>query len=287
MINLFLRRKARFFKSVKVSGTIISKSKKVLFAIFTRYGDTIIDLVVIKEFISKYPKKDYLILCPDQMLPYVNEILPDVSCINVNKRNLFQMIKVHWALKSWRPDVGFNPWSNGLDSCYFLSYCKSYLCYKDFLSKNNINHYEVVRKYLQLKPAELKLKKAKLDSVSKLLICPQSTDIKRSMGIEELRQAISFFKDKHKNLIIFVAAMSKEFDVIENVNFFNFKKNKKSSQDFICLVKNSDMVVAVDSAPLHISIALGKNTLPIFKITKQEMVLNSNSVCLDRKHYDF
>ena len=68
---------------------ILNNSNKILFSIFTRYGDTIIDLVVIKEFINFYPDKKYLILCPRQMKPYVNELLPNIECLTVNKRNLY------------------------------------------------------------------------------------------------------------------------------------------------------------------------------------------------------
>jgi len=35
----------------------IQQASKVLFSLFTRYGDTIIDLAVIKEFIEHYPDK--------------------------------------------------------------------------------------------------------------------------------------------------------------------------------------------------------------------------------------
>ena len=38
------------------------ESFKILFSIFTRYGDTIIDLMIVKEFVKKYPNKDYLII---------------------------------------------------------------------------------------------------------------------------------------------------------------------------------------------------------------------------------
>ena len=157
MINYFLRFKTKDIDDKALELESIQQANKILFSLFTRYGDTIIDLAIIQEFIKKYPDKNYLVLCPKQMKPYVNELLPGIKCIAINKRNLFDMLKVNLKLKKWRPDVGFNPWSNGLDSCYFLTYCKKYLCYKDFDRPSLINHYQVVRRYLQLPEKEWRI----------------------------------------------------------------------------------------------------------------------------------
>ena len=132
MINFFLKYKMRHITSSPPTTEDIRKSRKILFSIFTRYGDTIIDLVVIKEFIECYPEKEYLILCPKQMKPYVSEFLPNTECIALNKRNMFEMIKVDKLLKKRMFNIGFNPWSNGLDSSYFISYSDKFLFYKDF-----------------------------------------------------------------------------------------------------------------------------------------------------------
>ena len=127
MINYYLKYKTRKISSIPPSIEDIKVSGKILFSIFTRYGDTIIDLMIIKEFVKKYPNKDYLIICPKQMEPYVKEFLPNLKCKAFNKRNLFELAKVIKLLKNERFDIGFNPWSNGLDSCYFISFCKKFL----------------------------------------------------------------------------------------------------------------------------------------------------------------
>ena len=44
----------------------------------------------------------------------------------------------------------------------------------------------------------------------------------------------------------------------DNINSFVFKKNAISSQNFIKLVKGSDLIICADSAPLHIANALKK-----------------------------
>ena len=183
MINYFLRFKTKDIDDKALELESIQQAKKILFSLFTRYGDTIIDLAIIQEFIKKYPYKNYLVLCPKQMKPYVNELLPGIKCIAINKRNLFDMLKVNLKLKKWRPDVGFNPWSNGLDSCYFLTYCKKYLCYKDFDRPDVINHYQVVRRYLQLPEQEWRIDELVLkQDYKKILVCPQSTDLSRAIS---------------------------------------------------------------------------------------------------------
>ena len=100
MINFYFKQKLKKINSLPPSVNDIKKSRKILFSIFTRYGDTIIDLEIIKEFIKSYPHKEYLILCPKQMQPYVREFLPTIECIGFNKRNLFEMIKIVNLLKN-------------------------------------------------------------------------------------------------------------------------------------------------------------------------------------------
>ena len=137
MINYYLKNRTRDIQSVPPSIDNIRDSKKILFSIFTRYGDTVIDLVIIKEFIEKYPDKEYLVICPKQMKPYVNEILPSTECIAFNKRNLFEFYSITRLLKKRVFDIGFNPWSNGLDSSYYLSFCINLLRDVD----NAMRHY--------------------------------------------------------------------------------------------------------------------------------------------------
>ncbi len=58
MINFFLKRKTRNLIDFSPSFQDVKDSSTVLFSLFTRYGDTIIDLVVIKEFVEQFPNKE-------------------------------------------------------------------------------------------------------------------------------------------------------------------------------------------------------------------------------------
>ena len=286
MINSFLRFKTKDINSKPLELKSIQQANKVLFSLFTRYGDTIIDLVIIKEFIKLYPNKKYLILCPRQMKPYVSELLPTIECIALNKRNLFDMFKINRKLKKWQPDVGFNPWSNGLDSCYFLTYCNKFQCYKDCDRPDVINHYQVVRKYLQLPEKEWKINELILkQDYQKILVCPQSTDLSRAISSLKLNELIFDLNSKYQNSEITIASMDKSH-FRSKCNHFLFRKSAVSSQQFINLVKQSDFVVSSDSGPLHIALALGKDVLAFFYTTSPEIVVKSDSYLeVDDKYY--
>lgn len=277
MIKLFLKYQSKNIFNNPPNFDDINRSNKILFALFTRYGDTIIDLVVIKEFINLYPKKEYLVLCPRQMEPYVNEILPEIKCIPINKRNFFDMYRIVKFLKKNRFDIGFNPWSNGIDSCYYLSFTDKYLCYKDFVKPGLINHYDIVRRYLNLPSKEWKINDFPFNNnYQSILICPESTDDDRSIAKKQLNTIISELKRKYSNANITIAAMSKSYFNISDKSFI-FDKSKGSSLQFIKKIKKNDLIICSDSGPLHIAAALNKPVVAYFRNTNPEIVINANT----------
>jgi len=277
VINSFLTYKIKNKKDQDLSLEDIQKAEKVLFSLFTRYGDTIIDLVVIKEFVEKYPTKDYLILCPKQMKPYSDEFLPKIKCIGINKRNYLDMIKLNFYLKKWSPDIGFNPWSFGVESSFFLSYCKIFQFYRNFNKPQSVNHYDVVRKYFRLPKKIWKIKNQIMDlEFKKVLICPESTDNERSISIDQIAKIIDDFKLNIDDSILTIASINSKYHH-SNCNNFYFKKTEKSSRNFIILVQESDLIISADSAPLHVAHALNKNVMAVFNSTSPELVINSGS----------
>ena len=276
MINWLLEKKTNIKKESPSHILKIESNSRVLFSLFTRYGDTIISAAVIKEFIEKYRHVECLVICPHQMKPYLDELLPNVKCIGVNKRNLFDLFKIINFLKKWKPDIGYNPWSTGHESCFFLTFCKKFFCYKNFHKPALINHYDVVRLYLSLKRPKWSINhiehKEKLKSV---LICPQSTDCDRSMEADELDRILIELKNK-ENPKVTIAAMDRSFSR-EFYDFFPFMKTLKSSSEFIKCIKKHDMIIAVDSAPLHIALAFDKPLVAFFYTTEESIVVNSKA----------
>ena len=246
MINFYLKNKTREISSIPPSANDIKGSGKILFSIFTRYGDTIIDLMIIKEFVKKYPNKDYLIICPKQMAPYVNEFLPNLKCKAFNKRNLLEMVKVIKLLKNERFDIGFN-------------------------------HYQVVRRYLKLPEKKWKVYDLALEkNYTKILICPHSTDSNRSLPIEKMNQIIFELQNKYNRPEIVIASMDKSY-FRDDCQKFIFEKSDHSSKQFLKLMRESSLVICSDSGPLHIALALKKDLLAFMISTVPEIVINTES----------
>jgi ADP-heptose:LPS heptosyltransferase len=277
MLNYFFKLKTKNIHSLPPSIKDIQQSRKILFSVFSRYGDTIIDLVVIREFIELYPDKEYLIICPHQMKPYVKEILSEVECFAFNKRNIFEMLKVINLLKRRSFDIGFNPWSNGLDSCYFLTFCRQFLFYKDFNKPIEINHYQVVRRYLMLQEKPWFINKLKLKQSYKIfLICPESTDSGRSMNSGQIDITIKKLNELYNSPEIIIAALENHY-FRPGCEKFIFNKTAESSRKFLRLIKKSEMLICVDSGPLHIALALNKDLTAIMKSTIAQTVINTGS----------
>ena len=277
MINYFFKKKLKEINSIPPNTSDIERSNNILFSIFTRYGDTIIALIVIKEFIKKYPNKDYLIICPKQMEPYVKEFLPSIKSMAFNKRNLFEMAKVIKLLKSEVFDIGFNPWSNGLDSSYFISYCKKFLFYKDFDKTTNINHYQVVRRYFKLPEEKWKINELTLkENYSKILLCPHSTDVNRNLPVEKMDQIIFELQSKYNRPEIVIASMDKSY-FRDDCQKFIFEKSDHSSKKFLKLMRESSLVICADSGPLHIALALRKDLVVFMISTDPKIVINTGS----------
>ena len=283
MVNFFISKKMKRISSIPPSIDDINSSNKILFSIFTRYGDTVIALEIIKEFIKCYPQKEYLILCPKQMQPYVEELLPSIQCISLNKRNVFELAKVIIYLKRRVFDIGFNPWSNGLDSCYFISHCNKFLFYKDFNQPRNINHYQVIRNYLNLPEKKWQIIDLTLkDNYPNILICPQSTDNKRNLSSEHLDGLIFDMNKKYNKPEIVIASMNKSY-FRDGCKKFKFKKSSDSSKQFLNLMRQSSLILCADSGPLHIALALKKDLKAIFVSTEPEIVINTGSSLVVKK----
>jgi len=277
MINYFLSVNTKNLRSIPPSIDDIKKSKTVLFSIFTRYGDTIIDLVVIREFMDLYPEKEYLVICPKQMKPYVNEILPNTECFAFNKRNPIELYKLIKLLKSKDFDLGFNPWSNGLDSNFYLSFCKKFLFYKDFDKPEIVNHYQVVRIYLKLPEKDWTINEINLKKIyKKILICPQSTDMNRNIPSDQLDKFVHDFNRMYNFPEITIASMDKS-NFRRDCKSLKLEKSANSSQLLLSTMKQSSLIVCPDSGPLHIALSLNKNLIAYIRSTKPKDVINSGS----------
>ena len=125
--------------------------------------------------------------------------------------------------------------------------------YKDFDRPSNINHYQVVRRYLQLPEKKWKVNDLSLqENYTKILICPHSTDSNRSLPIEKMNQIIFELQNTYNRPEIVIASMDKSY-FRDDCQKFIFEKSDHSSKQFLKLMRESSLVVCSDSGPLHIA----------------------------------
>ena len=88
------------------------------------------------------------------------------------------------------------------------------------------------------------------------------------------QEIINKAKVDFKSSKITIASMSMCY-LRDNSNYFLFEKNANSSQNFIKLLMDSDLIICSDSAPLHIASAFNKHVIAVFNSTAPETVINS------------
>lgn len=283
MIKLIYKRKlSKINKTQGIDITDIKNSKKILFSVFSRYGDGIISFQIIKEFIKKYPEKFYTIITPVQQFPYANDILKNlknIKIIDYNKKNLFNLFKITTFLKKENFDLGFNPWSFGENSEYFIAFAKKQKFYKNFSNYQKYtkidNLYDRIREYLFL-PINKKKQIINFDisnlKKKTIILAPFSTDITKNLSIENINTIIKKFNKSN----IILALPKDKSNYKFNVKKFIFYKNKRNSEKFLQLMKETDIFIGVDSGPLHLAIALNKPSIAIFGPTAPQTILNNN-----------
>jgi len=277
MINYLLRRRLRKFQEMEgeVTPRDLEAARKVLFALFCRYGDTIISLSVITEFIKKYPDKKYFLVTSPQMYPYARKLLNgNVTIISFNKRrNPVKLIKIISLLKRERIDLGFNPWCSGDDSKFIISYANKYIFYTKFHGIGNL--YDRVRDYLGLVKEDRIMPAWKLENINRIVICPFSTAIAKSLVNGDLHKLLQQVRARFPDAEITIAVPPQEAQQLKGrEKILIFQKSQAASAAFLNLLEKSDLVISVDAGPLHLADKLGLRTIGIFGPTTPLGVLD-------------
>ncbi len=288
MINSLMRQRIkRAGNSQAVSLADIENSKVIIFSVFSRYGDSITSFKVIREFIAYYPAKKYILIASPQVYPYARKIIGnDIRIYYVNKRrNPVKLLKIIYMLKKSGADLGFNPWSYGEESEFFITFAKKYSFYKQgSRHPKQYNVYERVREYLFLKSKEIDLKNPdiKNSSVGEIVIAPFSTDVKKSLGHDDIISLIKQLKNKFGNARVTVAFSAEErqqtADIAEEK--FLLDKSMERSERFLQLLETTDLFIGVDAGPLHLADALGIKSIGIFGSNTAETFMDRDSSIL-------
>lgn len=277
MINYLLRRRLQKFQHLEggITGQDLETARKVLFALFCRYGDAIISLSVITDFIKKYPDKKYFLVTSHQMYPYARRLLDDrVTIMSFNKRrNPVKLLKIISLLKREKIDLGFNPWGSGEDSQFIISYAGKFSFYTGFHGISNL--YDRVRDYLGVEKEDRRLLNWNLDQVERIVICPFSTAMAKSLvngDLDKLRQQV---RQRFPNAEITWAVPPPEAQELKGrEKIFVFRKTRSASAAFLNLLEKADLVISVDAGPLHLADKLGLRTIGIFGPTTPQGVLD-------------
>ncbi len=283
------RLKALAARNTPPNSGALENAKSVLFAVFARYGDSVIAFKAINEFITRYPEKQYLLITTHQALPYAEALIRvPLEMVSVNKRrNPFRMWRLTRRLRRQAPDIGFNPWSHGEESEYFGSFCAQFQPYRVFANfTRDQNLYRRVRDYLQLPDPAVAAPKPLPPRAACVILCPFSTDVRKSLDATDFGKLLATVKQRFGNPRIILAGLPHELAGTHELGIeqFVFGKTPHASRRFIALLRETDLFIGVDAGPLHLADALGIRCVGIFGPTAPETILDRNSSIVPLRH---
>lgn len=269
-------------KTTTAIDTVMQNARTVVMAVFNRFGDGVIGGVVCEEFAKKWSASGCrcLIVTSPQLYPYLKAICPSAEVMSLNRKN-----PLHWGrlffkrLLQYRGfDVGLNPYSYGKESRRIARMGLWYKIYENPENALLVNYYDRVRRYLEL-PSCREFASASIlpESVAEILVCPESSEARRSLTVSQFQSIVGQLRAKWPQAVIIVANSHKLKGryVDPSIKPFLLDKSEASSLRFLDAIRNTDLVVSVDSGPLHIACALGTPVVALFSSAHPATVMNS------------
>ena len=289
MWHWIIRAKPQGTESGSLNPADIDRARSVLFAVFARYGDSVIAFKAINRFIARYPDKRYWLITTHQARPYAEALIhAPLQLFSVNKRRnpilLWRLVRL---LRRDTPDLGLNPWSHGKESEYFISLCRQFVVYRSFSNVERLtNMYRRVYDYLQLPDPPTAAPTPLPARARRIVICPCSTDIRKSLDQVDLAKVVRAARKRFGTPEIVVAGLPEELARFENpaVEQFTLGKSRVASERFIGLLGTADLFIGVDAGPLHLADALGLPVIGVFGPTAPQTILDRDSRVLPLRH---
>ncbi len=285
------RLRTRGAESTPPNSAEIESARSVLFTVFARYGDSVIAFKAIDRFMARYPGKRYLLITTHQARPYAEALIHSpLQLFSVNKRrNPLRMWQLVRLLRRDPPDIGFNPWSHGEESEYFISFCRKSAAYRTGANfERHHNLYRRLRDYLRLPDPPASAPAPLPARARRVVICPFSTDIRKSLDQEDLAKLFMAIQKRFGTSEIVVAGMRQELTYISNLKAeqFMLDKSRDTSERFVALLRTADLFIGVDAGPLHLADALRIPCVGIFGPTAPGTILDCDSRITALRHTD-
>lgn len=264
-------------------------SRRVLLALFGRFGAICQALTVAREAALKHPEIEWLVICSPQLHPYCQSLLPHAhEIINVGRNDLFGLFLANRAIRQFRPELGLNPWGHGIDSEFFASQAVTYRPFNRFWQEyyanltnidaiNHGNFFNMLRSYFGLAPVAAPDRTSTgFPSARQILVCPESSEAKRTLSPAVMQKLLrQLHMQFGMECEIWLAASNRSYDSLAGIKkFIPLKKSKGSSASFINAINQSELMLAVDSGPMNIATALAIPTIAIFSSEAPERVID-------------
>ncbi len=290
----------------------MNKNKKILAINFGGLGDEILFLPFLNSLKKTVENcSTTLVLEPrSKSIFQISDDIDNIICVDIKSKNKYINI-FKFLLKTWfkHYDMVFSSGASPLVSILlFLTGIKKRFGFKTgkftdkFLTKAiplNKNQY-AGRMYHDLirginEKAEFSLPQLKNFSIEKPLIKTEKPIILIHPGVSLMSIKKNIFKslDKTKWINIINKLLdTKKYTVVlcggkddekiiseissaifSDENFINYFGKTKNLDDFIKLIKTSDIMVCTDSAPLHIGVALGIKLVTVFGPTNETLLV--------------
>ncbi len=266
-------------RNAAISAEELRTARSVLFAVFSRYGDSVIAFKVLDELLRRYPDKRCTLVTTPQALPYAQAIIrAEVRYYALNKRrSLLTVARLLHDLRRDPPDLGFNPWSHGAESQALISFARRFYPFTDFATTVEWrNHYQRVRQYLHLPDPVVDQTQSLPLRVAHMAVAPFSTDPRRSLSADDVARLLRLLAHRYPGAHVTLALFPREARAVGSLGVarFFFGKTRRDSERFLALLRSSDLLVGVDAGPLHLADALGIPCLGLFGPTPPERVLD-------------
>ncbi|MPN23159.1 hypothetical protein SDC9_170546 [bioreactor metagenome] len=139
-----------------------------------------------------------------------------------------------------------------------------------------MNYYDRVRRYLGIPlRGDFVSPQPLPDSIDKVIFCPESSELRRSLSIENKSRLLHEIRRRWPGVKVTVAAKDGRYlRGDDEVVAIPLGKSRKDSLRFVKAIKDSDLVISVDAGPLHIAAALNVFVLGVFSSAHPLTVIN-------------